>query len=311
MATLNQIISPVWSLSQSGGGGIAQGIAAIRQCMDIIIRTTKGTDPLRYEFGSNVYKFVDAPAGVAIPNIKKAILEAIAIWETRVKITKIVHRVEPGHLFFDIHWRLVDGSLSDALLIDIGGGSINSDANKKPLILIGYFPPNPSGFQLQVSLILDGAIMLPLPPEDGFADGFEMYQWIKANWLNYGTWYLTAESIVGYMNPVYISGSLTISIIAKKRFEGGIPSLPIAYIYHVAITVDGVLHESSENLYTPEQVRQWAQDNLGDLGVWQIVTSPGSYNEDYNDDFEIYLQLLVIYTAKAESVIIEITTVPV
>jgi phage baseplate assembly protein W len=314
MPTLSQIKSPVWTYSIVGSGTIAEGIAAIRQCIDIIIRTTKGTDPLRPLFGSDVYKYQDAPVNIAIPNIKKAILEAIEIWETRVSISRIVHRVDKtntGHLYFDIHYKLKDQNLTDALTVDIGNGSFTTEVTKNPLILIGYFPPNPSNFQLQVSLVLDDEIMLPLPPVDGFADGFEMYQWIKENWLNYGTWYLNADSIVGYMKPVYETGSLTITVLTKNRFQGGIPSLPISYSYHVAITVDGTLYESTENLFTPGQVRQWAEDNLGYLGFWQVVTNPGAFNDDYSDDFEIFLQLLVIYTSQATLVVIEVTTVPV
>ncbi len=311
MPTLSQIKSPVWSYSIAGSGTIAEGIAAIRQCIDIIIRTTKGTDPLRPLFGSDVYKYQDAPVNVAIPNIKKAILEAIEIWETRVTISKIIHRVDLGHVFFDIHYKLKDQNLTDALTVDLGNGSFTTDITKKPLILIGYLPPNPSNFQLQVSLILDDKIILPLPPEQGFADAFEMYQWIKTNWINYGTWYLNNDSIVGYIKPQYLTGSLTISILTKNRFQGGIPALPISYSYHVAITVDGVLYESTDNLFTPGQVRGWAEENLGSLGFWQIVTNPGAFNDDFNDDFEIFLQLLVIWTSQATTVVIEITTEPV
>ena len=311
MPTLSQIKSPVWTVSIAGSGTIAEGIAAIRQCIDIIIRTTKGTDPLRPLFGSDVFKYQDAPVSIAIPNIKKAILEAVSIWETRVSISKIVHKAEVGHLYFDVHYKLKDQNLTDALTVDIGKGAIITDVQKKPLILIGYFPPNPSNFQLQISLILDSKTMLPLPPDQGFADGFEMYAWVKENWLNYGTWYLNNDSIVGYIKPLYTTGSLTISILTKNRFSGGIPALPISYTYHVEITVDGVLYESSENLFTPGQVRQWAEDNLGYLGFWQVVTNPGAFNEDYNEDFEIYLQLLVIYTSQAQNVVIEITTEPV
>ena len=148
-----------------------------------------------------------------------------------------------------------------------------------------------------------------MPPPDGFADSFEMYHWIKTNWLNYGQWYLTSDGIVGYINPQYSTGSFTVSILTKNKFHGGIPVLAIGYKYEVQINVDGTNYHNSNDLFTPDQIKQWAQENLGYLGFWQIVTSPGSFNEDYNTDFQIYLQVLVIYTSQASSVLINISTI--
>ena len=135
-----------------------------------------------------------------------------------------------------------------------------------------------------------------------------MFDWIKTNWLNYGQWYMNADSIVGYMNPIYKVGSLTITILTKNRFQGGIPGLPVGYKYSVNIVVDGVSYSHDVDLFTPDQIRQWAQDNKGELGLWQIVTHPGSFNDDFNDDFQVYLQVLVVYTSQAQSVTIDINT---
>lgn len=312
LASLSDIKSPVWTYSITGGGAIAEGLSAIRQCIDIIIRTTPGTDPLRPHFGSDVYKYQDHPVHVAIPNIKKAILEAVALWEKRVTITRIQHRVggtgEESRLYFDIGYILTDQGLNDLITVAIGNGGINTGTGAKRLILQGYFPVNPSNFQYQVRCILNGAEILPAPPVNGFSDRFSLYQWVKENWLNYGQWYLNAESIVGYMNPTYTTGTLTISLIAKNKFFGGIPVLSIGDKYVVTITVDGQQYQNSSDLFTADQVRQWAQDNVGELGAWSLETNPGSFNDDYSDDFDIYRQLLVVYTDKAENVTIEIYT---
>lgn len=316
MATKAQIKSAIWTYSIAGGGAISEGLTAIRQCIDIIIRTTKGTDPLRPEFGSEVYKWADRPANVAIPNIKKEILNAISTWEKRVTITNINHRIvtdtdtNGSRVIFEIGYKLNQDILTDSLTLIVGGGSVITGVSKKRLILQGLFPPNPSGFQYLISGLLDGANIVPLAPENGFADPYELYTWVKTNWLNYGQWYLTAEALVGYVNPQYGTGNLSISILTKNRFQGGIPRLQIGYKYAVSITVDGVEYTNEIDLFTPDQVRQWAQDNLGYLGLWQIVSNPGSFNDDFSEDFEIFLQLLVIYTAQATSVIISITSIP-
>jgi hypothetical protein len=73
--------------------------------------------------------------------------------------------------------------------------------------------------------------------------------------------------------------------------------------------VDGTVYQNQTDLFTPDQIRQWAQDNIGDLGYWQIVTNAGSFNDDFNEDFELYLQILVIYTSQAQNVTISITTI--
>lgn len=312
MATVNDIKSPVWGLSIQGGGAIAEGLASIRQCIDLIVRTTKGTDPLRPLFGSDMYKYVDYPIDKSIPLIKKAILESIALWEGRVNITSINHTLSGvSNIIFVINYKLVDGTLTDSISITVGNNGIFTGTNQAKLVLQGYFPPNPTGFQYQISLVLDGNVIMPMPPADGFASVDEMYQWVKNNWNNYGQWYLTSTSIVGYINQGYKTGSLTVTILVKKRFQGGIPVLPIGYKYTVQITVDGVAYNNDTDLFTADQIRDWAQNNevLGALGYWQVVNSPGSFNDDFNDDFQLYLQLLVIYTAQADQVDILIDTI--
>lgn len=308
LATLNQIKSPVWSYSITGGGAIAEGLAAIRQSIDIIIRTTKGTDPLRPEFGSDVYKYHDHPTSKAIPLVKMAILNAIRTWEPRVIITSIKHRQETAHVFFHIGYKLTDGSLIDALTVDIGNGGITTDAVPKRLILQGLFPPNPLLYQYQISGSLNDQSMLPAPPISGFPDRNALFNWVAENWLNYGQWYLTGDAVVGYINPEFTKGSLTIALIALKMFSGGIPALPIGYKYVVSITQEGVNHTSTSELYTPEDVRQWAQDHITDLGDWQTATNPGSFSEDWNEDWEIYTSVLLIYTALAHNLTIAVTT---
>jgi phage baseplate assembly protein W len=312
VATLAQILSPVWALSLNGNGGIAEGLAAIRQSISIILRTTKGTDPLRPEFGSDVWKYADAPVDIAIPNIKKSILEALALWEPRIKVLKVEHELEMAHLSFNIVYQLTDSAIVDILSYNTDGNIFNDPTNVTSLVLQGFFPPNPGGFQYKLYAELDNNDLLPAPPADGFADTYDMYLWVKTNWSNYGKWYYTATSIIGHIKPQYRQGKIEISIITKKRFQGGIPVLPIAYHYTVTINVDGTDYDNTGSLlYTADQIRSWCQSHLalGALGIWQIVNNPGSFDSgEFSEDFELYLQLLVINTANANSVVITIET---
>lgn len=311
MATLDQIKSPVWTVSISGGGAIAEGIEAIRQCIDIIIRTTKGSDPLRPEFGSDVYKYQDKPVSIAIPNVKKAILEAIEIWEQRVTVTNITHSSNKSQLFFNINYRLKDTELSDSLTLFLNNGGIVTNVTANTLILRGLFPPNPNAYQYQLKCVLDGSDLLPAPPEMGFADVNEMYIWAKANWFNFGNWYLTADALVLYVNPGYSTGSIEVSLIIKNKFQGGIPAVPAEYKYAVAITVGVMEYDNDIDLFTVDDILYWLQNDtiLGALGQWQIATIPGEFNEDFNEDFNLYSQLLVLYTSES-AVIITVSIIP-
>lgn len=312
MATLAQISSPVWTLSANGNGGIAEGLSAIRQCISIILRTTKGTDPLRPEFGSDIYQYVDAPVNIALPNIKKSILDALALWEPRIKVIDVRHSLEISHLTFEIVYQLTGTTIIDILSFNASGGDTNDPTNTSALILQGFFPPNSDGFQYKLYAELDYSELLPTPPADGFADRYDLYLWVKNNWSVYGKWYYTSTAIVGYIKPQYKQGKIEISILAKKRFAGGIPSLPIAYHYTVSIEVDGDTYDNAGTLlYTADQIRQWVQAHavLGLLGTWQLVTNPGSFDSgEFSEDFELYLQLLVINTALADNVVITIDT---
>lgn len=313
MAKLSDILSPVWTLSISGGGSIAEGMEAIRQCLDIIVRTTKGSDPLRPEFGSDVSKYQDAPLNVAIPRMKKAILDSIALWEPRVSITSILSSLQDNsNVLFNLTYTLADKSLADSVSFLIGNGGILSGTAKQRLILRGFFPPNPANFQYQVALVLDGNPILPAPPATGFATLQDMYAWVQTNWLNYGQWYLNGISLVGYMNGTYSQGTLTISLLTQKRFEAMIPVAPIGYKYSLTVTEGVQSFSNTTDLFTPGQILSYVQNDpiLGAMGFWQILTNNGSFNDDFMDDFDLYTQFLQVLTALPEAITITLSIVP-
>lgn len=302
MATLSQIFSPVWTYSSQGQGAIAEGISAIRQCIDIIIRTTKGSNPIAVEFGSDVYKYQDYPVNVAVPSIKKAITEAVGQWEPRVTITTIHHTIDGSNLIFEIGYTLVDGNITDSLSVIIGSDGITSNVSPRRLILQGYIPPNPSFYQYSLTVILNGSELLPAPPENGFGDALSMLSWARANYSTYADWYLTNDSIVGYIKPGYKTGSIAIELLVKSRFAGVIGVLPIGYRYAISITVDGQVYSEHIGLYTPNQLMLWASTVLGGIGKWQIESEGGAFGDDFSDDFNVTNQYLALYTDKANSV---------
>lgn len=105
MANLEDVVSNDWTLSLQQPGELVQGIDAINQNILVILTTVPGSDPLRPEFGADIFRYLDQPVNIALPNIIREAVNAIRTWETRVEITKIQRRVENSRIFLNIVWK--------------------------------------------------------------------------------------------------------------------------------------------------------------------------------------------------------------
>ena len=94
MASVKEIQASDWQLSVEGVGMVVQGLDDIRQCVNLILLTRKGSDPLRPEFGCDMYLYIDKPINTAL--MKKAMLEAIRQWEPRIDVLGITQEVDFG-----------------------------------------------------------------------------------------------------------------------------------------------------------------------------------------------------------------------
>lgn len=118
--TLADITSADWSLALDppgepgeGIGHVVQKVADVNQCIRIILTTPKGSDPLRPTFGTDVWRYLDAPIKTAIPRIVRELTEAITRWEPRVVLISVVVTPVLGgesqtgaHLNIAVTWRL-------------------------------------------------------------------------------------------------------------------------------------------------------------------------------------------------------------
>jgi phage baseplate assembly protein W len=80
------------------------GIAHLRQSIRDILTTPVGTRVMRRDYGSDLFKLIDAPANPAtIAAIRAATADALARWEPRFKLTAVrVVSASPGTVTLDL-----------------------------------------------------------------------------------------------------------------------------------------------------------------------------------------------------------------
>jgi phage baseplate assembly protein W len=115
MVTLSEISSVHWQPAL-GGLGIVEDVADIDQAIRVILRTPKGSDPHRPEFGSNLHLYLDTPVNRVVPHLVRESVEAIRDNEPRCELVKVIPSIEEAHITLRVQWRLADGVLRETLL---------------------------------------------------------------------------------------------------------------------------------------------------------------------------------------------------
>lgn len=287
MAVLTDIRSTNWQLSLQGAGFVEEGLADIRQCIDVILRTVKGTVPLQPQFGSDIYQYIDKPVSTCVPNVKKCIIEALTIWEPRVSIVRITHKIIEQQIQFFITYGLVNEEATDQVQLFLKNNDvIVNDAPAQSLILQGDIPAVYQ--QLKISLVLDGNEQLPTPPAYGFSTPAAMLSWATANWGWIGRWYLLPGKIMLFVNAgLAITGSITITSLAIKKYIYDIPDLLAGQTYSSVIknpAGDELQTFTSDNI---SDILTLLQGTYGQYGNWEvenIKTGLGDFNSnDFNE----------------------------
>ncbi len=118
--TLADIASADWSLmldsaGQPGSaiGRVVTGVDDVDQCIAIILTTPKGTDVLRPSFGTDLWKYIDAPINQAGPAVVREVTQSITQWEPRVKVLSVTTTPLAGvatqsgaHVEITVAWQL-------------------------------------------------------------------------------------------------------------------------------------------------------------------------------------------------------------
>lgn len=112
MTKLNEITYIDWQFKLNGIGEIAEGVEDINQCIALILNTPKGSDPHRPTFGSDILKYIDYPVNIAKANIIRETIDAITLWEKRIKVNSVLIDIQNEHLKIKVQWKLKDDSAS-------------------------------------------------------------------------------------------------------------------------------------------------------------------------------------------------------
>jgi len=113
---LQDIKATNWQLSVNGIGQIAEGIEDVRQCIGIILTSTKGSDPMRPQFGSNIWQFMDDQITTAITDMSAEIVDCISKWEPRVIIKKLTYEATGSRIDYNLSVQLLEsGQITEIL----------------------------------------------------------------------------------------------------------------------------------------------------------------------------------------------------
>jgi len=118
--TLAEIKSADWSLmldsaglAGAGIGSVVTGVDDVDQCIAIILTTPKGSDVLRPTFGTDLWKYIDAPISQAGPAVVREVTQSITQWEPRVKVLSVISTPMPdittqpsAHVEITVAWQL-------------------------------------------------------------------------------------------------------------------------------------------------------------------------------------------------------------
>lgn len=251
---------------------IVTGMNDVRQCIDTILKTRKGEDPLRPHFGCGLFDWIDKPVNTAAPNMKKEIIEALGRYEPRVRVVSIFHEIVPGGIKFNINYRLPDGD-SDFFELTTSGEGVTTGPEVNQLILQAEYD---DAIRYYIHLSLDGKNILPPPPSSGFANITDLFAWVTNYWYLYGAWHwLFAQKKIVLYVPTDIAaiGNLSIQSV-NNVLTAIIPELTEGGQEYDIVFRDGDGNRAAPvngpGINTRAGILSFVTANYGGYGTWSI-----------------------------------------
>lgn len=111
-------IDPETGESAPVHGEIVSGFDDVDQAMGNLILTPKRSVPCNPKKGCDIEPYIDRHEAEAIPNITREIWDALALWEPRVIVDKVVvFQQEFVHFVAQVFWRPVQSVLDDEVRV--------------------------------------------------------------------------------------------------------------------------------------------------------------------------------------------------
>lgn len=99
----------LWRQLALGKPGLVTGADSVTQCVRIILRTPKGSDPLRPDFGNDAWRYLDSPVNKAVPYVIRESIDALRQWEPRCLNVQVKPLIHGEHVTLQVSWQLQNG----------------------------------------------------------------------------------------------------------------------------------------------------------------------------------------------------------
>ena len=109
-------------------GQIVTALDDIHQAIATLILTPLGSVPTEPEKGCDTFPYIDKHETVAIPNLTRAVWDALEMWERRIVVQNIeVEQVAFSHFAIKIFWRPTQSVLDDLLITEVSLDAKNNN----------------------------------------------------------------------------------------------------------------------------------------------------------------------------------------
>lgn len=105
----SEITSAHWQPALNAPGEVVTGLRDIDQAIRIILTTPLGSDPLRPEFGSGLFNYLDWPINRITPHLVRESVDALRRWEPRITVVRVQVVLAASAAVLRVHWRIADG----------------------------------------------------------------------------------------------------------------------------------------------------------------------------------------------------------
>jgi len=110
------------SISLSTPGAYASGLDDIFQSIRILVSTRKFSVPFQPLMGCDIFDYLDMPIPLAVPNMTRAILEVLELFEPRITVTSLTHEINnvTGKIDFTLTFDVVNSELAAVFTFSTG-----------------------------------------------------------------------------------------------------------------------------------------------------------------------------------------------